>query len=60
MEAEHAGKQHSGEALNTCIELLGGAIEETTNGSQLILYVGQFALQLQEILISLQVGILYS
>ena len=57
METEHIGKQHSRETLNASVQFLRSTVEETAYGSQLILDVSQLALQLHEVLVSLQVGI---
>ena len=57
MEAEHTGKEHGRKLLHAGVELFRRAVEEAADCSQLVLDVGQLALQLQEVLVSLQVGI---
>ena len=57
MEAEHASKEDGRELLHAAVEFLRCAVEVATDGSKLVLDVCQLALQLQEVLVCLQVGI---
>ena len=57
VEAEHASNEVAWESLHSVVQFAGGRVEETADGSQLVLDVGQFALQLHEVLVCLQVGI---
>src|SRR5262245_35882897 len=56
-EAERASEQHRGELLDAGVVLLHGIIEEAARGRELVLDVGELALQLLEVLIGLEVRI---
>ena len=51
LEAEHLGKNHRREGLHGIVKLARCRIKEATNGSQLVLQVGQFLLQMQEVFV---------
>src|SRR5437870_10606992 len=56
-EAERASEQHRGELLDAGVVLLHGIIEEAAGRGQLVLDVGELALQLLEVLIGLEIRI---
>lgn len=59
VETEHAGEDIAGEGLAGVVELLGGRVEETAGGSELVLDVGNLVLKLEEILVGLEIGICF-
>src|SRR6516162_7798651 len=54
---ERTRKEHGGKLRNAGIVFLDRVVEETAGGSELVLDVGQLALELHEILIGLEVRI---
>ena len=56
-ETEHASNNVRRERLHGIVEFLGSRIEETANGSQFILHIGNFSLKLDEKFVSLQLRI---
>ena len=56
-EAEGSGKQDGGELLNPGIVFLDRVVEEPPGGGNLVLEVGELALQLLEVLVGFEVGI---
>ena len=57
LEAEHARHDVAREHLAGVVQFAGGGIEEAAGGGKLVLDVGQFVLQLQEVLVGLQFGV---
>ena len=57
LEVEALRDQHAGEALARGVIFGGGVVEEAARGGDLVFDVGEFALQLLEIGVGLEVGI---
>ena len=57
LEAEHLGEDIGRERLYRIVQLACSRIEEAAHGSELVLDVGHFLLQLQEILVGLDLGL---
>src|SRR5262245_27927344 len=55
-KAQHAGHQHGREALTLRVVLGGRIVEEAARSRDLVLDVGQLALQLLEVRVGLEVG----
>src|SRR4051812_8132776 len=57
VEAERGSEQDRREVLDAGVVFLHGIVEEAPRGRELVLYVGELALQLLEVLIRLEVRI---
>src|SRR5690242_967975 len=57
VEAKHAREQRGRELLDAGVVFLHRVVEETARGRELVLDVGQVALQLLEVLVGLQVRV---
>ena len=57
LETEHAGHDVAGEHFASVVQFAGSGIEEPAGGRKLVLDVGKFCLQLQEVLVGLQLGV---
>ena len=56
VETEHASNEVVGEGLYGIVQFASGRIEVAANGSELVLDVGEFTLQLEEVLVRFKSG----
>src|SRR5205823_1571477 len=56
-ESERSRQQHRGELLDAGVVLLHRVVEEASRGRDLVLDIGELALQLLKILTGLEVGV---